>query len=307
MKVLVSGGAGFIGSNLVDKLINLGHNVCIIDNLSTGNINNVNKKAQLYINDILDPNVSKIFEKEKFDIVYHLAAQIDVQKSITNPIFDSNVNVCGTINIINNCVNYNVKKIVYSSSAAVYGHPEYLPIDEKHGIMPISYYGLSKYTAEEYIRLFSNLNNLDFTILRYANVYGIRQDPKGEGGVISIFMNSLFKKQPLYIFGDGSALRDYIFVEDIVDANIAALSSGSKERFNIGTGVYTSVKELAENMIDIIGLKCNIEHASARKGDIANSYFNISKAKNKLNWIPKFSLKDGLKKTIEYYKNNLED
>ncbi|APR01998.1 3-beta hydroxysteroid dehydrogenase/isomerase family protein [Clostridium botulinum] len=307
MKVLVSGGAGFIGSNLVDKLINLGHNVCIIDNLSTGNINNVNKKAQLYINDILDPNVSKIFEKEKFDIVYHLAAQIDVQKSITNPIFDSNVNVCGTINIINNCVNYNVKKIVYSSSAAVYGHPGYLPIDEKHGIMPISYYGLSKYTAEEYIRLFSNLNNLDFTILRYGNVYGIRQDPKGEGGVISIFMNSLFKKQPLYIFGDGSALRDYIFVEDIVDANIAALSSGSKERFNIGTGVYTSVKELAENMIDIIGLKCNIEYASARKGDIANSYFNISKAKNKLNWIPKFSLKDGLKKTIEYYKNNLED
>ncbi|HCL4447774.1 TPA: GDP-mannose 4,6-dehydratase [Clostridium botulinum] len=307
MKVLVSGGAGFIGSNLVDKLINLGHNVCIIDNLSTGNINNVNKKAQLYINDILDPNVSKIFEKEKFDIVYHLAAQIDVQKSITNPIFDSNVNVCGTINIINNCVNYNVKKIVYSSSAAVYGHPEYLPIDEGHGIRPISYYGLSKYTAEEYIRLFSNLNNLDFTILRYSNVYGIRQDPKGEGGVISTFMNSLLKKQPLYIFGDGSALRDYIFVEDIVDANIAALSSGSKERFNIGTGVYTSVKELAENMIDIIGLKCNIEYASARKGDIANSYFNISKAKNKLNWIPKFSLKDGLKKTIEYYKNNLED
>ncbi|MFV3012781.1 GDP-mannose 4,6-dehydratase [Clostridium botulinum] len=307
MKVLVSGGAGFIGSNLVDKLINLGHNVCIIDNLSTGNINNVNKKAQLYINDILDPNVSKIFEKEKFDIVYHLAAQIDVQKSITNPIFDSNVNVCGSINIINNCVNYNVKKIVYSSSAAVYGHPQYLPIDEAHGIRPISYYGLSKYTAEEYIRVFSNLNNLDFTILRYANVYGIRQDPKGEGGVISIFMNSLFKEQPLYIFGDGSALRDYIFVEDIVDANIAALSGGGKERFNIGTGVYTSVKELAENMIDIIGLKCNIEYAPARKGDIANSYFNISKAKNKLNWIPKFSLKDGLKKTIEYYKNNLED
>lgn len=307
MRVLVSGGAGFIGSNLVDKLINLGHNVCIIDNLSTGNINNVNKKAQLYINDILDPNVSKIFEKEKFDIVYHLAAQINVQKSITNPIFDSNVNVCGTINIINNCVNYNVKKIVYSSSAAVYGHPQYLPIDEKHEIRPISYYGLSKYTAEEYIRVFSNLNNLDFTILRYANVYGIRQDPKGEGGVISTFMNSLFKKQPLYIFGDGSALRDYIFVEDIVDANIAALSSGDKEIFNIGTGVYTSVKELAENMMDIISLKCNIEYTSARKGDIANSYFNINKAKNKLNWSPRFSLKDGLKKTIEYYKNNLED
>lgn len=307
MRVLVSGGAGFIGSNLVDKLINLGHNVCIIDNLSTGNINNVNKKAQLYINDILDPNVSKIFEKEKFDIVYHLAAQINVQKSITNPIFDSNVNVCGTINIINNCVNYNVKKIVYSSSAAVYGHPQYLPIDEKHEIRPISYYGLSKYTAEEYIRVFSNLNNLDFTILRYANVYGIRQDPKGEGGVISTFMNSLLKKQPLYIFGDGSALRDYIFVEDIVDANIAALSSGDKEIFNIGTGVYTSVKELAENMMDIISLKCNIEYTSARKGDIANSYFNINKAKNKLNWSPRFSLKDGLKKTIEYYRNNLED
>lgn len=302
MKVLVSGGAGFIGSNLVDKLINLGHNVCIIDNLSTGNVNNVNKKAQLYINDILDPNVSKIFEKEKFDIVYHLAAQIDVPKSIKDPIFDSNVNVCGTINIINNCVNYNVKKIIYSSSAAVYGDPRYLPIDEKHEIRPISYYGLSKYAAEEYIRVFSNLNNLNFTILRYANVYGIRQDPKGEGGVISIFMNSLIKKQPLYIFGDGGALRDYIFVEDIVDANIEALSNGSKEIFNIGTGVYTSVNELAKNMVDIVGVKCNVEHTSPRKGDIANSYFNINKAKDELNWSPRFSLKDGLKKTIEYYK-----
>ncbi|HDK7167323.1 UDP-glucose 4-epimerase [Clostridium sporogenes] len=305
MKILVTGGAGFIGSNLVDKLINLGNDVCIIDNLSNGNISNANKKARLYINDILDSNVSSIFKKENFDIVYHFAAQIDVQKSIKDPMFDSNVNICGTVNILKNCVDYGVNKIVYPSSAAVYGHPEYLPIDEKHRVKPISSYGLSKYTPEEYIRSFSELYNLDFTIFRYANVYGIRQDPKGEGGVVSIFMDRLFKDEPLGIFGDGTALRDYIYVEDIVDANIAALHNGSKELFNIGTGLYTSVKELAQIMINTMKVESEIKYEPARKGDIEKSYFNIEKAKEKLKWEPKYNLHEGLVKTINYYKNNI--
>ncbi|NFJ21129.1 NAD-dependent epimerase/dehydratase family protein [Clostridium botulinum] len=305
MKILVTGGAGFIGSNLVDKLISMGNDVCIIDNLSTGNINNVNKKARLYINDILDSNIANIFKKEKFDIVYHFAAQIDVQKSIKDPMFDSNVNICGTVNILKSCVDYGVKKIIYPSSAAVYGQPEYLPIDEKHRVKPISSYGLSKYTPEEYIRSFSELYNLDYTIFRYANVYGIRQDPKGEGGVVSIFMDRLFKNYPLCIFGDGKALRDYIYVEDVVNVNIAALYNGSRNLFNIGTGVYTTVKDLAKMMIDTMKVQSHIEYQEARKGDIEKSYFNIEKAKVELKWEPKYNLQKGLIKTINYYKDNI--
>lgn len=219
--------------------------------------------------------------------------------------FDSNVNICGTVNILKSCVDYGVKKIIYPSSAAVYGQPGYLPIDEKHRVKPISSYGLSKYTPEEYIRSFSELYNLDYTIFRYANVYGIRQDPKGEGGVVSIFMDRLFKNYPLCIFGDGKALRDYIYVEDVVNANIAALYNGSRNLFNIGTGVYITVKDLAQMMIDTMKVQSHIEYQEARKGDIEKSYFNIEKAKVELKWEPKYSLQKGLIKTINYYKNNI--
>lgn len=182
MKVLVTCGAGFIGSNLVDKLIALNHEVVIIDNLSTSKMEYVNPKTKFYNMDIRDRNVIEVFNKECFDIVYHLAAQVDVIKSIINPKFDSDVNIADIINILENCMKYNVRKIIYSSSAAVYGEPKYLVIDEKHPINPVSFYGLSKYTAENYIKLYSKLYGFKYTILRYANVYGIRQNKKGEGG-----------------------------------------------------------------------------------------------------------------------------
>lgn len=302
MKILVTGGAGFIGSHIVDKLVEHRHEVIIIDNLSTGKIENVNKEAKLYIKDICSQEIFQIFEKENIDIVYHHAAQIDVQQSIKDPIFDGDVNILGTLNLLEACKKYNIKKIIYASSAAVYGHPVYLAIDEKHPINPISYYGISKYTPENYITVYSELYGIDYTILRYANVYGIRQDPKGEGGVISIFMDKMFKNETPIIYGDGSATRDFIYVEDVAYANTKALTKGSKEIINIGTGIATSIGELYDTMREIIGVDIDRKFGQERGGDIRNSFFNINKVKKILSWAPAYSLDDGLRKTIQYYK-----
>lgn len=302
LNIIVTGGAGFIGSNLVDRLIEEGHKVIVIDNLITGKKENVNREAKFYKMDICDEKIRDIFKNEKINVVCHNAAQIDVQKSINNPIFDGDVNILGTINILEACKEANVKKIIYSSTAAAYGEPEYLGIDENHPINPISFYGISKYTPEQYIKIYSKLYNIDYTILRYSNVYGIRQDPKGEGGVIAIFMDKLFKGESPIIFGDGTATRDFIYVEDIVEANIKALHKGSKEVFNIGTGKATSINELFYLMKKIMDIDIEVEYGQERKGDIKHSYFNISKAKEKLGWTPRFELEEGLYKTIEYYK-----
>ena len=190
MKIVVTGGAGFIGSNVVDELISNNHEVCVVDNLSTGKIDNLNDKARFYKYDITNADALKlIFKIGRPEVVYHFAAQIDVNTSLKKPAFDANVNIEGTINVLECCRKYEVKKIIYPSSAAVYGNPEYLPVDEKHPIEPISFYGISKHTPEHYIKTFCSLYGIKYTIFRYSNVYGIRQDPKGEGGVVSIFIN----------------------------------------------------------------------------------------------------------------------
>ncbi|CAH2215380.1 NAD-dependent epimerase/dehydratase family protein [Tepidibacter aestuarii] len=303
MKILVTGGAGFIGSNLADKLISSCHDVVVIDNLSTGKVENLNSKAKFYKIDICNKDIVEIFEKEKFDIVYHVAAQIDIQKSIQDPINDAMINVMGTINILEACRKNNVKKIIYSSTAAVYGNPNYLGIDEDHYKQPISFYGSSKLSSEYYISTYSKLYNLDYTILRYSNVYGIRQDKNGEGGVISIFLDKMMDSEDVTIFGDGSATRDYIYVEDVVDANISSIEYGSGEIFNIGTGKYTSVLKLFNIMADICNKDIGMIFENERLEDIKDSYFEIDKSLNILNWKPKFCLENGLKKTIDYYES----
>ena len=305
MNILVTGGAGFIGSNLVDRLIGKGDKVVIIDNLSTGKIENVRNGAKFYQLDICNKKIVDVFKKENIDIVYHKAAQVDVQKSIENPIFDGNVNILGTINILEACKATNAKKIIYSSSAAVYGDPKYLGIDEEHPINPISYYGISKYTPENYMRMYNELYNIDYTILRYSNVYGIGQESKGEGGIIDIFIKKLLKGESPIIFGDGSITRDFIYVEDIVEANIKALNRGSKEVFNIGTGKETSIKKLFHMIKNIMDIDIKVKYGKERKGDIKNSFFNINKAKEKLGWTPQYRLKEGLIKTIKYYEESL--
>jgi len=302
LNILVTGGAGFIGSNLVDRLVKERHKVVVIDNLSTGKKENINSKAKFYHMDICDKAIIDIFKNEKIDVVYHNAAQISVERSIHEPAFDGNVNILGTINVLEACKEANVGKIIYSSTAAVYGEPQYLGIDEKHPINPISFYGISKYTPEQYIKTYSKLYGLDFTILRYANAYGIRQDPKGEGGVIAIFMDKLFKGESPTIFGDGTATRDFIYIDDIVEANIKALYRGSKEVFNIGTGRATSICELFYLMKEIMNVDVDVEFGEKRNGDIKHSYFCVNKAKEKLGWTPRYILGVGLCKTIKYYE-----
>ena len=220
MNILVTGGAGFIGSPIVDKLIDNEHNVIVVDNLSTGTINNVNKSANFIQGSIIDREfIESIISKYKPDCVIHHAAQIDVQRSIEDPTFDCDTNIRGTLNILNSCVKNNVSKIIYASSAAVYGNPNYLPIDENHSINPMSYYGISKFTPEMYIKVYSNMFDIKYTIFRYSNVYGPRQVSKGEGGVVSIFIDKMLMNQSPYIYGDGQHTRDFIYVKDIANAN----------------------------------------------------------------------------------------
>lgn len=301
MKVLVTGGAGFIGSHIVDKCINDGHSVVVVDNLSTGKKENLNAEASFYHIDIQDSRLAEVFEKEQPEMVIHQAAQIHVNTSVEEPIFDAANNILGTINLLECCRKYDVQKIVYASTAAVYGDPLYLPITEKHPVQPLSGYGCSKYSGEKYVEMYAGLYGLKYTILRYANVYGERQDPRGEGGVISVFVDKTLRKQPLTIFGDGEQTRDYIFVGDVASANIQALYRGDGEILNIGTGVCTSLNDVVQ-MFDAVSEQENkIDYSSERLGDIKHSYFDSQKAHEELAWIPRMSLLEGLHRTYAYY------
>ncbi|MBU7319642.1 NAD-dependent epimerase/dehydratase family protein [Paenibacillus oleatilyticus] len=302
MNILVTGGAGFIASHIVDALIEAGHRVYVIDNLSTGNREHLNEQASYYEVDILGEQIAEIFAETKPEIVIHHAAQIDVQTSIQNPMFDAKVNILGTIALLEQCRNHGVRKIIYASSAAVYGTPEYLGVDERHPLRPLSFYGISKHTPEHYIEAFSHLYDLDYTILRYANVYGIRQDPKGEGGVVSIFVDKLLRGEQPIIFGDGEQTRDFIYVKDIVSANMAALEKGSRGLFNVSCNEQTSVKELLQLMSELCGATFAPEYRAPRPGDIVHSRLDNTAAAQLLDWQPRYSLRDGLKETCDYYR-----
>lgn len=301
MKVLVTGGCGFIGSHIVDRLVEAGHTVAVADNLSTGNLKNLNSSAKLYKVDITSPELNDVFSEFKPEAVYHEAAQIDVQTSLKNPVFDAMVNVAGSVNVLNCVKNNGVGKIIYASSAAVYGNPEYMGVDEKHKVEPLSFYGISKHTPEHYIKAFSNLFGFKYTILRYANVYGIRQEPKGEGGVISIFISKILKNEVPTIFGDGEQTRDFIYVNDIASANIKALTAGDNEIINVSTNRPVTVNRLFGILKEVSGTNLSPEHAKERKGDIHDSYLDNSKAHKLLGFSPQYTLEQGLKETYEYY------
>ncbi|GAX89383.1 SDR family oxidoreductase [Effusibacillus lacus] len=303
MKILVTGGAGFIGSILVGRLVDHNHEVVVVDNLVTGNRGNVSEGATFYLQDILDKKLQEIFLMEQPDCVIHLAAQCLVQRSVKDPLLDASINIMGTINLLENCCRHRVKKMIYASSAAVYGDPKYLGIDEHHPIQPSSFYGISKYAPEHYVQAYAALYGLKYTILRYANVYGIRQDSKGEGGVISIFADCLLKNKRPLIYGDGNQTRDFIYVEDIAAANIAALTSADGEILNIGTNQPTSINELLQLMNEINGTDIEPVYLPERAGDIRHSYLNNNKALKYLEWKPKFNLKEGLEETFDFYSS----
>ncbi|PUU88643.1 UDP-glucose 4-epimerase [Halanaerobium congolense] len=301
MEVLVTGGAGFIGSNIVDGLIEEDHKVIVVDNLSSGKEENLNEKAEFYELDIRDQDLKKVFEENNISHVIHHAAQIDVQHSIKDPLFDAQYNILGTINLLEIVKEYEVEKIIYASSAAVYGEPDYLPVDEEHPIKAMSPYGISKHTPEHYIKMYNELYNLKYTIFRYSNVYGPRQDPKGEGGVVSIFVDKMLAEERPVIFGDGQQTRDFIHVYDIVKANLLALEKGYNILVNISTESRDSVNDLVNYLNEILPYSLEAINEEARKGDILHSSLANGKAKELLGWIPDYDLRAGLEQTVEYY------
>lgn len=303
MKILVTGGAGFIGSHIVEKLLAQGNDVVIVDNLSTGKKENIHPKAKFYKLSILDPKLENVFKKEKPSYAIHQAAQVDVTRSINDPIYDAEINILGGLRILECCRKYGVKKIVYGNSGgAGSGEPQYLPVDEKHPILPLCPYGVSKHTLEHYLFIYSQLHGLKYVSLRYANVYGPRQDPFGEGGVVAIFSYRLMKNESPKIFGDGKQTRDYVFVGDVADANILAIRKGENDCFNVSTGTELSVNDLFKKIKRITGAKIDATHVEPRKGEIVRSVLSNKKIKDVFGWSPKVSIDEGLKLTIDNFR-----
>lgn len=302
LKVLITGGAGFIGSHVTDVMLSAGYSVTVVDNLVTGSRNNLRREAELIALDICDEEIDSIFSQVKPQIVIHLAAQTSVTRSMSNPYVDAKTNVTGTLRILDNCVKHNVQKIIYASSAAVYGTPVTLPINEEHPLQPLSFYGLSKLTPEKYIELHHSLFNIPFTIFRFANVYGPRQDAVGEGGVVSIFLSKLMKQQTPIIYGDGEQTRDFIYVKDIAQAILAAITSGSGGCYNLSTGTASSINSLLRLACSIVGSPFEPQYYPARQGDIIHSILDNTRAKQNLNWQPVYSLETGLMETHEFFR-----
>ncbi len=303
MRCIVTGGAGFIGSNLVDKLASLGYHVAVIDNLLTGARQNLNSSTVFYEADITDKDkLQEIFAKEKPDYVFHTAAGYLVQ-SIENPQRDAMTNIIGTINLIQLCLKHKVKRIIYSNSGgASYGDPQEIPITENHPIHPLSPYGASKYTAEMYLYMYHKNFGLNYISLRYGNVYGPRQNPKLEGGVISIFLESFLKNESPIMRSDGTPTRDYVFVEDVVNANISAMTLGKCDGYHVATGIETSVFELIALMQKVLHTKLDVVRGKPRIGDPQRAVFDISKIKRDMGWEPKVSLEEGIRRTAEWLR-----
>ena len=307
MKILVTGGAGFIGSNVSDALVKDGYEVAIVDNLSTGKEENINPEIKFYNVDLLDlESLEFVFREFKPDIVNHLAAQIDVRKSVKDPAFDAETNIIGSINLFTLSINYGVRRIIFSSTGgALYGEPSNLPATEDTPIEPLSPYGVSKYCVENYLNYFKRLYGIERVILRYANVYGPRQDPLGEAGVIAIFIGKILKGERPIIYGDGTQTRDYIFVEDVVRANLLALT-GKEGTYNIGTGIETSVNKLVEILSEVFGKKIEPIYADERPGEVKRIALDGTLAKEVLGFVPQYSLYEGIKKTVEWFKTHTE-
>jgi len=304
VKILVTGGAGFIGSHVVDTFIAHGHDVVIVDDLSTGRRSNINPAATFYQIDIRSPELAEVFEKEKPQAVDHHAAQMDVRRSVEDPLFDADVNVLGSINLIELARKYGVGRFIYiSTGGAVYGEPEYLPCDEAHPINPICPYGASKHTVEHYLYMYHELYNLDYVVLRYPNVYGPRQDPHGEAGVVAIFTGQMLKGDQVRINGDGEQERDFVFVVDCARANLLALTTENANTiYNLGEGKATTVNMIYEELKNATGYQLNAVHGPAKVGETRRIYLEASKAAEALAWQPSVGLGEGLAETVAYFR-----
>ena len=306
MRILVTGGAGFIGSNVADRFLELGHEVAVFDDLSTGFREFVNPRARFFEGDLADPaQVDACLAAFKPEVVCHHAAQIDVRKSVSDPIWDARVNILGSIGLLQACTRHGVRKVLYASTGgALYGEGRQLPATEDHPVNPEAPYGISKHTVEHYLYLWKLLHGLDYTVLRYPNVFGPRQNPHGEAGVNAIFIGLMLEGKRPRIFGDGNAVRDYLFISDVVEANVLALEQGSGEMLNIGTGIGTSVNDIVRELKVILDFKEDAIHEPPRPGEIQRIYLDASRAAKVLGWAPRVSFHEGLRRTVEWTRHH---
>jgi|SRR5262245_20964225 len=307
MKIIVTGGVGFIASHIADAYLERGHDVHIFDDFSTGHKDNLNPKATLHTIDIADVKAARLIEEIKPDALSHHAAQMDVRHSVADPTFDARVNIIGIINLLEGCKNAGVKKVIFASSGgAVYGEQEVFPAPESHVTQPASPYGVSKRAGELYLSYYHQAYGLPYIALRYANVYGPRQSSQGEAGVVAIFLSLLLAGKTPLINGDGKQTRDYVYVGDVVEANLAALESSYVGPINIGTGIETDVVAIFESLRDAVGSRVKARHGPAKPGEQRRSCLDNRHACQVLGWRPQFVLADGLERTAEYYRENLD-
>lgn len=304
-RILVTGGAGFIGSHIVDTYLSLGHDVAVVDNFWAGTRANLNPKARFYEVDVRSPQLAEVFEKEKPEIVNHLAAQIDVRKSLDEPIFDADVNILGAINLLENCIKHKIQKLIFASTGgAIYGEPAELPATENCPPNPKCHYAASKLAFEFYIKLYKNIYGLRYTVLRYPNVYGPRQSPSGEAGVCSILTGIMLQGKVPTLYGFGEAERDYVFVGDVCRANVIALEKGDGEIINLGWSKGIKVREVFDALAEIIGFKEEPKLAPLRAGEIERCFISGQKAHDILGWEPKTTLREGLAQVVEFVRNS---
>ena len=307
MKTLITGGAGFIGSHVADEMVKQGLDVAVVDDLSSGSKENLNAEAVFYEMDIASPKLHEVFEQERPDVVHHLAAQISVADSVRNPVKDAMINVVGSVNLLENCVRYGVKKIIFSSSGGtVYGATEQLPAVEDLPFSAMSPYGVTKICMEYYLPFYKTEHGLDYTVLRYANVYGPRQDPHGEAGVVAIFAQAMLSGKTPTINGDGKYVRDYVYAGDVARANYLAVDRGPSDAFNIGTGESTDVNQLYAMIADAVGFHEKPLSGPHRAGDLRRNFLDVSKAARFLGWQPQVQLQQGLEQTVKFFRNQKE-
>lgn len=308
MRILVTGGAGFIGSHVVDAYIEAGHDVIVVDDLSTGKRENVHPEARFYHVDIRDEEkMGEIFAQERPDVVSHQAALANVRESMEVPVRYASVNILGSLVVYELARHYGVRKVIYASTGgAVYGEPEFLPVTEDHPINPLDPYGASKHAVEHYCYLYKHNYGLDYTVLRYPNVYGPRQDPLGEAGVVAIFTGRMLAGDVCIINGSGEQQRDFVYVGDVARANVLALERGSGGIYNLGWGRGTDINTIFCQLAQVVGYTRDPVHGPPKQGEVFRIYLDAEKARRELGWEPTVSLEVGLRLTVDYFRQHTE-
>ncbi len=308
MNILITGGAGFIGSSIADAYLDRGHDVVIIDNLTTGVLDNVPRGATFYQMDIRDEGLVDILRTHNIDVINHLAAQIDVRQSVQDPRYDLMVNVYGSLNVIEAAVQHGVSRLLFSSTGgAIYGEQEYFPADERHPTAPCSPYGITKLCVEKYLHYYHIEKGLTYTVFRYTNVYGPRQNPHGEAGVVAIFCNKLLAGDDAIINGDGLQTRDYVNVRDVVRANVLGLDMDGSNTFNVCTGIETTVNDIFHHINTAAEAGAKELHGPAKPGEQLRSVCTFEKIRTTLGWTPEVSLAEGITDTVRFFQSQLDE